>query len=92
MIKEEMRKIDERDLEEFGSLLIDCIDRENYHYPRRYRWYVSHRWRNKKGKRLSQSLYSVNGNDVMSAQLSEVSLLGVGAVLRLERDAWSMAK
>ena len=28
----------------------------------------------------------------MSAQLLEVSLLGVGAVLRLERDAWSMVK
>ena len=28
----------------------------------------------------------------MSAQLLEVSLIGVGTVLRLERDAWSMAK
>ena len=26
----------------------------------------------------------------MSAQMLEVSLLGVGTVLRLERDAWSM--
>ena len=28
----------------------------------------------------------------MSAQLLEVSPLGVGTVLRLERDAWSMVK
>ena len=28
----------------------------------------------------------------MSAQLLEVSLLGVGTVLRLERNAWSMVK
>ena len=28
----------------------------------------------------------------MSAQMLEVSLLGVGTVLRLEKDAWSMAK
>ena len=28
----------------------------------------------------------------MSAQLLEVSLLGVGRVLRLERDAWSMVQ
>ena len=28
----------------------------------------------------------------MSARLLEVSLLGVGTVLRLERDAWSMVK
>ena len=28
----------------------------------------------------------------MSAQLLEVSLLGVGTALRLERDAWSMVK
>ena len=28
----------------------------------------------------------------MSAQLLEVSLFGVGTVLRLKRDAWSMVK
>ena len=33
------------------------------------------------------------GNDVMSAQLLEVVFtLGAGTVLRLERDAWSLAK
>ena len=30
------------------------------------------------------------GKNVMSAQMLEVSLLGVGTVRRLERDAWSM--
>ena len=28
----------------------------------------------------------------MSTQMLEVSLLGVGTVFRLERDAWSMVK
>ena len=32
------------------------------------------------------------GKNVMSAHMLEVSLLGVGTVLRLERDAWSMVK
>ena len=32
------------------------------------------------------------GNNVMSAQLLEVSLLRVGTVLRLARDAWSMVE
>ena len=30
--------------------------------------------------------------NVLSAQKLEVSLLGAGTVLHLERDAWSMAK
>ena len=32
------------------------------------------------------------GEKVVSAQMLEVSLLGVGTVLRLERDAWSVVK
>ena len=32
------------------------------------------------------------GQNVMSAQMLEMSLLGVGTVLRLERDTWSMVK
>ena len=32
----------------------------------------------------------VYGRSAISAQMLEVSLLGVGTVLRLERDAWSM--
>ncbi|CAM9866247.1 unnamed protein product, partial [Sphacelaria rigidula] len=34
----------------------------------------------------------VYGRNVMSVELLEVSLLGVGTVLRLERDAWSTVK
>ena len=41
----------------------------------------------------ANSFYVVYGRSVMSAQMLEVSLLlGVGTVLRLERDAWSMVK
>ena len=36
--------------------------------------------------------YAVDGENVLSAQLLEVFLLGVGTVLRLERDAWSIVK
>ena len=36
--------------------------------------------------------YVTHGKNVMSAQILEVPLLGVGTVLRLERDAWSMVK
>ena len=36
--------------------------------------------------------YVTYGKNVMGAQMLEMSLLGVGAVLRLERDAWSMVK
>ena len=32
------------------------------------------------------------GNKVMSAQLLEMSLLGIGTVLRPEMDVWSMVK
>ena len=31
-------------------------------------------------------------NSVMGAEMLEVSLFGVGTVLRLGRDAWSMVK
>ena len=34
--------------------------------------------------------YVIHGKNVMSAQELEVSQLGVGTVLPLERDAWSM--
>ena len=34
----------------------------------------------------------VYGRNVMSTSMLEVSPVGVGTVLRLERDAWSMVK
>ena len=39
-----------------------------------------------------QTVYVTYGRSVMSAQTLEVSLLGVGTVLHLERDAWLMVK
>ena len=49
-----------------------------------------HRRLNRKGIRLAKSVYVIYGNNAMSAQLWEVSLLGVGTVLLLERDGqWS---
>ena len=46
------------------------------------------------GDRISkQTLYGIRKErSVMSAQILEVSLSGVGTVLRLERDAWSKVK
>ena len=48
------------------------------------------------GDRISNRFYVVPGilygKSVMSAEMLEVSLVGVGTVLRLERDTWSMAK
>ena len=39
-------------------------------------------------KRQANIMNVVYGRSVQSAQMLEVSLLGVGTVLRLERDAW----
>ena len=44
-----------------------------------------HRPRNRKGARLAKCFYLVRGNNVMRVQLLEVSLLGIGTVLRLEK-------
>ena len=41
---------------------------------------------------LCYILRIIYGKNAMSAQMLEVSVLGVGTVLRLERDAWSMVK
>ena len=38
------------------------------------------------------NVYVICGNNVMSAQMLEVSLIGVGTVLRLENGVWSMVK
>ena len=48
---------------------------------------------NRKGvKKRAKRFYVISGNNVMSAQMLEVSLLEVGTVLRLGRDARSMVK
>ena len=51
-----------------------------------------HRRRNSKGIRQANSFYVTYGKNVLSAQILEVSPLGVGPVLRLERNAWSIVK
>ena len=53
-----------------------------------------HRQKKRNGIRLAKIFSVIYGNNVVSAQLLEVSLLiiGVGTVLRLERDAWPMVK
>ena len=72
-----MRQLDVYDMEEFGRL--DSIENT--------------RWRSQDGDRISKHfLYVIYGKSVMSARMLEVSLLEVGTVLRLERDAWSMAE
>ena len=46
-----------------------------------------------KGIRVAKKkMYEMHGNNVLSAKVSGVSLLRVGTVLRLERDASSMVK
>ena len=40
----------------------------------------------------AKRLHVTYAENVMSAQMLEVSLLGVGTVLRPERNAWSMAQ
>ena len=45
-----------------------------------------------RGQDKQTVVYVVYGRSVVSAQIMEVSLFGVGTVLRLERDARSMVK
>ena len=46
-----------------------------------------HRRPNRRGIKIAKSFYVIYGNNLMSAQVLEVSILGVGTVLRLETDA-----
>ena len=86
VLGEEMRVIDECDMEEFDTL--DSSERTiatlgDGWWPQAAK---------QEGDKTSKKIYVIHENNVMSAQLLEVSLLGVGTVLRLERDAWSMVK
>ena len=51
-----------------------------------------HRAAKQEGDKVSKISRVLHGNNVISVQLLEVPLLGVGAVLGLERDACSMVK
>ena len=48
--------------------------------------------RNRKRIIISRTIYvlTYGGGNVFGAEMLDVSLLGVGTVLRLEQDAWSM--
>ena len=82
-----MRKLDVWDMEEFGRL----------ESSKKTIAILGDRWwpqtAKKDGDRISKQFFHVIcGKSAMSAQRLEASLLGVGTVLRLERDAWSMVK
>ena len=82
-----MREIDECDMEECDTLdssektIVTLGEKDG-----------GHRRPNRKGIRLAKNNYVIYENSVLSAQMLEVSLLGVGTVLRPERDPWSMVK
>ena len=83
-----MRKIDECGMDKFGTL--DSSEKTVA--------ILGDRWWPQKAKRevgltTQKFLCNIwNTEHVMSAQMLEVSLLGEGTALRLERDAWPMVK
>ena len=86
-LEEEMRNLDVDETEEFCRLE---SSEKNDRYPRK--WMVAADGETGRGYDKHCSLCVKYERSVMSAQMWEVSLLGVGTVLRLERDAWSMGK
>ena len=86
MLEEETREKDECDMEELDTL---DSNEKTIAIPGDRWWPQAAK---QEGIRLAKSFYVTYGNNVVSAQLLGVSLVGVGMVLRLERDAWSMVK
>ena len=84
MLEEEMREIDECDMEEFDTL--DSSEKTIV--------ILGDRWRPQPANNTSKPSLcnTVYGNSVMSANLLEVSLVGVGTMLPFDRDAWSTVK
>ena len=80
---EEMRKLDVCDMEDFGRL----ESRDKTIAILGDRWWPQ--TVKQDGDRISNQCLCKYGRSVMSAKMLKVSLLGVGTVLRLERDAWS---
>ena len=82
VLEEEMREIDDWEMEEFGTL--DSSEKTIAILGD-----SSRRRQSRKGIRLAKRFYvvRVHGTNAMSAQMLEVSLSGVGTVLRLEGDA-----
>ena len=80
----EMRKIDRCDMEKFGTLdsseeMIAIVGS---------RWWAQ--TAKQEGDKISKKILCNTLKNVVSTQMLEVSLLGVGTVLRLERHAWSI--
>ena len=84
--EEAYREIDECDIEEFGTLGIS----EKTIAMLGDRWWPQAA--KQEGGNLAKRFYVIYGSNAMSAQMLEVSLLGVGTMLRFERDAWPMVK
>ena len=86
----EMRKIVECDMEKRSTL----DNSEKTIAILRDRWWPqTAKEEGDKGQQFFITYFEVvHGKSVMSAQMLEVSLLGVETLLRLDRDAWSMAR
>ena len=83
----EVRKIDECYMEKFGTL----DSSEKTIATLGDRWWAQ--TAKPEGDKTSQKLLRNKcKKNVISAQMLEVSLLGVGTVLRLEREPWSMVE
>ena len=86
MLGEGVRNIDGCDVEKFGAL----------GGSEKTIVILGDRWRPPTAKeelhQVSETFFVLHGRNATSAQMLEVSLLGVGTVLRLEGDAWSMVK
>ena len=78
----EMRKVDECEMEKFGA--VDSSEKTVD--------ILGDRWWPQTAKQEGDKASKKWGGNATSAQMLEVALLGVGTVLRLERNAWSMVK
>ena len=85
-VEEEMREIEECDVEEF---FVHQNSSEKTIAMLGDRWWPQAAKPEGDKNRKKNAMY---GNKVMSAQLLEMSLLGIGTVLRPEMDVWSMVK
>ena len=82
VLVEEMRKIDECDMGEFSV-------HSEVARKRSLSWEIDGGHRRPQRKEIICTLFFVvYGTSVVSAQMLELSLLGVGTVLLLERDSW----
>ena len=80
-VLEEMGKVDGGDMEKFGTL--DGSEKTIAILGDRW-WPQTAK---QEGHKISKTFLVTYGKSVMSAKMLEVSLLGVGTMLRFERDA-----